>query len=288
MSLQLALNLPNPLAAAQSLFLDHGHPVTTSRALAERFDKKHFHVIRGIEKIIVDLADPTFSASNFGFSEYKNKRGKTLPEYRITRDGFALLAMGFTGRDALAWKVAFIAAFNALEAELRAKEEERHALLPVSPPPSITSVLSFVPSSKRPKPATRARRSPNRSANRPPPSPTTAAAPAASACLPPETAMTDQELTAAHQRAFSVAAAMTSNLTPTALLIINAARAQGNQRLLSRMFSGRMSLPSIEELEAELGRDFVQQFGDIEMLHHAHDGPAGSALDEAQFISTSL
>lgn len=118
MPLQLALNLPTPLAAAQSLFLDHGHPATTSRHIAERFGKNHFHVLRTIEKLIADLADHEFSASNFGLSEYKNARGKSLPEYRLTRDGFALLAMSFTGRDALAWKVAFLAAFNAMEAAL--------------------------------------------------------------------------------------------------------------------------------------------------------------------------
>ena len=52
MSIQLALNLPNPLAARQSLFMStDGQPFTTSRAVAERFGKKHFHVLRDIENL---------------------------------------------------------------------------------------------------------------------------------------------------------------------------------------------------------------------------------------------
>ena len=41
------------------------------------------------------------------------------PMYHITRDGFALLAMGFTGKEAMRWKEAYIAAFNAMEARLK-------------------------------------------------------------------------------------------------------------------------------------------------------------------------
>ena len=118
MSRQLALNLPNPLAAAQSLFLDHGHPVTTSRAVAERFGKRHSEVLRSIQKLLADSLDPAFSERNFASAEYLDAQRKPRIEYRLTHDGFALLAMGFTGREALAWKIAFLQAFNALEGEL--------------------------------------------------------------------------------------------------------------------------------------------------------------------------
>ena len=40
--------------------------------------------------------------------------------YDITRDGFAMLAMGFTGKEAARWKEAYISTFNAMEAKLRA------------------------------------------------------------------------------------------------------------------------------------------------------------------------
>lgn len=99
--MQLTLNLPNPLAARQALFLStNGQPFTTSRA---------------------DMPDPSFTERNFALSTYLDSTGRSLPEYRLTHDGFALLAMGFTGREALAWKIAFLQAFNALEAELHAR-----------------------------------------------------------------------------------------------------------------------------------------------------------------------
>lgn len=128
--MQLALHLPNPLAAREVLFLStDGQPFTTSRAVAERFGKQHSHVLRSIEKLLADSPDPAFNESNFGFIEYTDSRGRQKPEYRLSHDGFALLAMGFTGRDALAWKIAFLQAFNALEAELRVKTARYAAAL---------------------------------------------------------------------------------------------------------------------------------------------------------------
>lgn len=120
--MQLPLNLPNPLAARESLFLStDGQPFTISRAVAERFGKRHKNVLRDIENLLAAMPDPEFGRLNFEPSSYLNEQQKQQPEYRLTHDGFALLAMGFTGRDALAWKVAFLQAFNALEAELIAR-----------------------------------------------------------------------------------------------------------------------------------------------------------------------
>ncbi len=120
--MQLTLALPNPLAARESLFLStDGQPFTTSRAVAERFGKQHKDVLKAIKKLLAELSDPEFGRRNFAPSSYLNEQQKQQPEYRLTHDGFALLAMGFTGRDALAWKVAFLQAFNALEAELIAR-----------------------------------------------------------------------------------------------------------------------------------------------------------------------
>lgn len=125
MSIQLALNLPNPLAAAQSLFLDPGHPVTTSRQVAERFGKRHKNVLRAIENILAEIPDPEFRRLNFEPTMYQvpGPKGSVReePEYRLTRDGFAFLAMRFTGAEAMAWQIAFLEAFNAMEAELTAR-----------------------------------------------------------------------------------------------------------------------------------------------------------------------
>lgn len=127
--MQLALNLPNPLAAREALFVDHDQPFTSSRAVAERFGKRHAEVMRSIQKLLADIPDPEFSRRNFASAEYLDGQKKPRPEYRLSHDGFALVAMGFTGAEALAWKVAFIQAFNALEAELKGRVEREAAAL---------------------------------------------------------------------------------------------------------------------------------------------------------------
>jgi len=133
--MQSALNLPNPLAARQSLFLStDGQPFTTSRAIAERFGKQHDNVVRDIKKLLAQIPDPAFSLLNFEESNYQNHRGKSYPEYRLTHDGFAFLAMRFTGTDAMAWQIAFLQAFNAMETELHARTARfAHALDQVRP-----------------------------------------------------------------------------------------------------------------------------------------------------------
>ena len=88
--------------------------VTTSLKVAEMFGKEHFHVLRDIKA----LMEEEIGASNFGLSSYKNSQNKEQPMYLIDRDGFTLLAMGFTGKEALKFKVQYIQAFNKMEEEL--------------------------------------------------------------------------------------------------------------------------------------------------------------------------
>jgi Rha family phage regulatory protein len=133
-AMQFALNLPNPLAARQSLFAHHGHPITTSREVAKRFGKQHKNVLRAIEQVLVDSPDPQFSRLNFEPRDYVDGRGKTYPEYLLTHNGFALLAMRFTGREAMAWQIAFLDAFNAMEAELHERTERFAAALDIVRP----------------------------------------------------------------------------------------------------------------------------------------------------------
>ena len=136
--MQLTLNLPNPLAARESLFTDHGRALTTSRAVAERFGKRHSDVLKSIKNLLADIRDPEFAERNFALSSYLDSTGRSLPDYRLTHDGFALLAMRFTGAEALAWQVAFIQAFNALETELLARDKREaaafHQLRPLIAP----------------------------------------------------------------------------------------------------------------------------------------------------------
>ena len=126
-----------PLSAehfSPSVTLHHGRPATTSLEVAQFFGKQHFHVLRTI-KDLQDNCPKNFTASNFGLSEYTDETGRTLPLFVLYRDGFMLLVMGYTGKKALAVKLAYIEAFNRLEAELAA---QREAALPEASPHNIT------------------------------------------------------------------------------------------------------------------------------------------------------
>lgn len=95
---------------------------TTSRVVAEKFGKRHADVLRSIESTAQDLPEE-FSQRNFASATYLDAQGKPRQQYQLTRDGFTLITMGFTGRAAMAWKIRFIEAFNAMEAELRSRDE---------------------------------------------------------------------------------------------------------------------------------------------------------------------
>jgi Rha family phage regulatory protein len=84
--------------------------------LADHFGKEHKNVLRKIQSL---GCSKKFTQLNFAPSEYKDSTGRTLPSYDITRDGFTILIMGFTGRAAMAWKEKYIAAFNAMERALK-------------------------------------------------------------------------------------------------------------------------------------------------------------------------
>lgn len=99
-----------------------GRAVTTSLKIAEVFGKQHKHVLDAIRKL---EAPEDFTGPNFRLSEFTDSTGRKLPMYQITRDGFTLLAMGFTGKKAMQFKIAYIAAFNAMEAELKNRSSIR-------------------------------------------------------------------------------------------------------------------------------------------------------------------
>lgn len=94
------------------------HLTTNTRIIAEYFSKQHKHIIRDIRQLIAECPQE-FSRPNFGLAEYYDDQGKKRPMYEITRDGFMLLSMGFTGANATRLKIAFIEEFNRMEAALR-------------------------------------------------------------------------------------------------------------------------------------------------------------------------
>jgi Rha family phage regulatory protein len=96
---------------------------TTSLKVAEVFGKEHKNIIAKIEQITEEMAD--FSnelknkpVKNFEKSSYIDSKGEPRTCYEMTRDGFTLLAMGFTGKKALQFKLKYIEAFNKMEEEI--------------------------------------------------------------------------------------------------------------------------------------------------------------------------
>lgn len=88
--------------------------VTTSRQVADVFEKRHSDVLRIIETKTLNL--PTQKCVDlFKESLYQDIQGKDRKEYLLTRDGFSFIVMGFTGRKADEWKLKYIQAFNQME-----------------------------------------------------------------------------------------------------------------------------------------------------------------------------
>ena len=112
------------ISATPDLKIIDGQITTTSLQIAEHFGKRHTHVLRAIRNLLAEL--PENARPNFGLSEFTDGTGRKLPAYRITRDGFTLLAMGFTGKEAMQWKVAYLTAFNQMEAQLLAQAIRHH------------------------------------------------------------------------------------------------------------------------------------------------------------------
>lgn len=118
--------------------------IVSSREVAENFEKEHKNVLRDIENIMealkntdnpklgggsnlsipsktLEYGESSKLSSLFIEGKYTTKEanGVHYKEYLLTRDGFTLLAMGFTGQKALEWKLKYIEAFNKMEKALK-------------------------------------------------------------------------------------------------------------------------------------------------------------------------
>lgn len=107
------------------LSTQNGEPVASSRDVAKRFGKEHKHVLAAIRQLLV----AENSATKFFHETAFEYRGQKFPEYLMNRDGFSLLAMGFTGKEAVQWKLKYIAAFNAMEKQLTQRPQLSRAEL---------------------------------------------------------------------------------------------------------------------------------------------------------------
>ncbi len=129
-----------------NVIIKNRNAVVNSRDVAKVFHKQHKNILRDIDHLKSDWSNftrlksepsktlnPNLSpvdletlnhVSKMKFddcfipSTYITKDGRTVRSYDMNRDGFTLLTMGFNGRDALAFKLAYISRFNEMEQEL--------------------------------------------------------------------------------------------------------------------------------------------------------------------------
>lgn len=99
---------------------ENSQALTNSLLVAEKFEKRHGDVIRAVENLI--LADAKLR-SLFVSMTYVDEQMKERPMYAMNRDGFSLLAMGFTGKKAIQFKMDYINAFNAMEQALKERQK---------------------------------------------------------------------------------------------------------------------------------------------------------------------
>ena len=103
---------------------------TDSRRVAKHFKKRHDNVLRAFDNL--GCHDEDFNRLNFEVVEEVDAKGESRRVVRMTKDGFMLLVMGFTGADAMKTKLAYIRAFNAMAEQLQSLSmslwEQRMAL----------------------------------------------------------------------------------------------------------------------------------------------------------------
>lgn len=95
--------------------------VCDSLDVAEHFGKRHKNMIQNIERLAENSADVR---ALFKAQTYVDTYGREQKKYFMNRDGFSLLVMGFTGKQAIEWKMKYIAAFNRMEQLLAQKQTE--------------------------------------------------------------------------------------------------------------------------------------------------------------------
>lgn len=100
---------------------NNGELMTTSKIVSDVFGKAHRDTVRAITNLDCSVE---FRAANFARSSYTSPQNKVLKCFNITRDGFAFLCMGFTGKKAGLWKEKYISAFNEMEKGLMNVDSE--------------------------------------------------------------------------------------------------------------------------------------------------------------------
>lgn len=100
----------------QLVFVEKNQAITNSLIVAETFGKEHARVMRDIREL---GCSEEFRVGNFAESIYVNSQNKEMPMYHMNKKGFTLLAMGYTGKEAMKFKEAYIDQFEKMEEALK-------------------------------------------------------------------------------------------------------------------------------------------------------------------------
>lgn len=105
-------------------------PITTSLIIAEKFEKRHDHVLRDIrelyQRLKETLSHDDFSLLKIGETKRFDVQNKEQTYYEVNEDFFLMLVMGYNGKNALNFKMQFIKAFKFMRNELQVRAETRH------------------------------------------------------------------------------------------------------------------------------------------------------------------
>jgi Rha family phage regulatory protein len=115
---------------------DAGEAMADSRDVAAYFGKNHFDLLKAVRNLD---CSPQFRERNFASFKIKDLTGESTSHVSMTKDGFNFLVMGFTGAKAAAYKEAYIAQFNMMEAELRSRQFDPKSML--ANPSALKSLL---------------------------------------------------------------------------------------------------------------------------------------------------
>ena len=120
----------NPISCViPEIIIQNNRALTTSIAVANYFQKEHKHVLHKIRSL---ECSPAFTTANFSTVVVNVQAGfneRETEAYEMTRNGFIFLVMGFTGKRAAAFKEAYIAEFDRMEAELT---QQQLSILPAT------------------------------------------------------------------------------------------------------------------------------------------------------------
>lgn len=125
---------------------------TSSLMVAKVFGKSHKNVIQGIENLVIEMypiVEENFvaekSAAKYFIEATYENRGKAYKMYYLTRDGFSLLVMGFTGKQALIFKMKYIEKFDAMENHINTQQLATAGIVAIAAQAATQAITAALP-----------------------------------------------------------------------------------------------------------------------------------------------